>query len=327
MERRGERGFTLIELLVSMGLTMIVMTSVIMIITVFLNDSRYNGLRDQAQSDARTLVDRITRELRSAAAETPGSPGLLERATPYDVIFQTVDPSTTPSSGNPVNQYRVRYCLDGNQTLWRQSQTWTGSMPAAPASTACPDPSASDYVGKANGSPCCIELSDVTNEIGGATTRPLFTFGPAGWQAAGGINQIQEVQVNVITDLNPGRLPGPAPQLTSGVFLRNENSPPVAKFTPQKVGNGSGAFNVTLDGSASADPNGQSLSYQWYANPGSTGCDPTNTTGPSTGALSGGTTQSFQAGPYSAGATETFALVVTDTQGLTNCSSQSVVMN
>jgi hypothetical protein len=81
-----------------------------------------------------------------------------------------------------------------------------------------------------------------------------------------------------------------------------------------------------LNGSASTDPNGQSLSYQWYANAGSTGCA-SSTTGPSSGALSGGTTENYQAGTYAANTTETFALVVTDTQGLTNCNSQTVTIS
>jgi type II secretory pathway pseudopilin PulG len=326
MDRHGERGFTLIELLVSMALTMIVMTAVITIFTVFINDTRYDGMRDQAQNDAKSLVDRMTRELRSAAAQSPGSPGLLERATQWDAIFETVNPSTSPQGQNAAGQYRVRYCLNTSTgTLWRQTDTWTqATPPAVPTSTACPDTSNSDFNNQVGGQPCCVELTDVTNDIDPSNPRPLFTYGPTGYT---NIDQIQEVQVNVVTDLNPGRLPGPAPQLSSGVFLRNENTPPVAMFTPQTVGNGSGAFNVTLNGSASSDPNGQSLSYQWYANSGSTtGCTSNNTQGPSTGALSGGTTESFQAGPYAAGTTETFSLVVTDTQGLTNCYSDPVVM-
>lgn len=82
MGRRDERGFTLIELLVSMGLTMVVMTAVIGILTVFLNDSRYDGLRDRAQTDASTLVDRMSRELRSAAAQSPGRPACSSEPPP-----------------------------------------------------------------------------------------------------------------------------------------------------------------------------------------------------------------------------------------------------
>lgn len=321
MMRAGdEHGFTLVELLTAMALALIVMGVVVGILTVFLNDTRYDQLRDSAQDDARMLVDRMTRELRSAAAQNTGSYGLLERANPYDIEFETVNPGTVYGGSNAYNQYRIRYCLDSNQTVWRQTQTWTGSTPPTPpTSTACPDPS-NQWAQKSGGQPCCVELQDVTNEIGGDTTRPLFSYGPPGYSS---LQEIQEVQVNVVTDLNPGHLPGPSPQLTSGIFLRNENSPPTANFTPTKSSAGSGTWDVTLDGTASSDPNGQTLSYQWYANSGSTGCVDT-TTGPSSGLLSTATTETSTAGPYSAGTTETFSLVVTDTQGLTNCTSQTL---
>lgn len=317
---RGERGFTLIELLVAMALSLIVMGAVIGILTVFLNDTHYAQLRDSAQDDARGLVDRISRELRSAASVTSGSYGLLERANPYDVIFEAVNPGVTYGGSNTYNQYRIRYCLDSNQTVWRQSQTWTtSSPPAVPSSTACPDPS-NAWALKTNGQPCCVELQDVTNTIGGDTTRPMFTYGPPGYTS---LQQIQEVQVSVITDLNPGHLPGPSPQLTSGVFLRNENSPPTASITVTKTSNGTNTWDATLNGTGSTDPNGQTLSYQWYANSGATGCTST-TAGPSSGLLSTATTSISDGGTYSNGTTETFSLVVTDTQGLTNCTSQQV---
>ena len=323
MSRATEQaGFTLIELLVSMVLTLIVIGCCVTIITVFLNDSRYDGLRDQAQDNSRMMVDRISRELRSAASPSSGSSGLLERAQPYDIMFQTVNPTTIYGGSNAYNLYRVRYCLDSSQTLWRQTDTWTAAAaPTPPTSTACPDTSSTDFNNQVNGQPCCVELQDVTNEIGGDTTRPLFTYGPGST-----LSTIQEVQVNVITDLNPGHLPGPSPQLTTGIFLRNENSPPVVPApTVTETGNGTGTVDVKLNGSGASDPNGQTLSYQWYANSGATGCA-SSTTGPSTGTLTNGTTQEYDAGTYSTGAQWTFALVVTDTQGLTSCNSTTLTL-
>jgi type II secretory pathway pseudopilin PulG len=330
MLARDERGFTLIELLVSMGLSLIVMGSVVAIITVFLNDSRYDQLRDQAQNDARSIVDRVTHDLRSAASQSSGSSGLVEKAAAYDIVFETVDPNyPTGATSNVANQYRVRYCLDSSQSLWRQSQTWTtSSTPAVPATSACP--STDSNWRQSSGSPCCLELNDVTNTIGGDTTRPMFTYGPTGYTS---IYQIQEVQVNVITDLNPGHLPGPSPQLTSGVFLRNENAPPqIPDITITTTGTGAAARDVVLNGSQATDPNGQSLLYQWYANNNSTGCA-SSTAPPPTGTISNGTTEVYDAGTsangtsFAAGSTWTFALLVTDTQGLTWCDAKTVTIS
>ena len=70
----------------------------------------------------------------------------------------------------------------------------------------------------------------------------------------------------VITDLNPGHLPGPSPQLTSGVFLRNANANPVIPdFNVTSTGTGGSTRNITLDGTQAYDPNGQTLVFQWYA--------------------------------------------------------------
>lgn len=330
---RDQRGFTLIELLISMGLTMVVMTAVITLLTVFLNDSRYDGLRDQAQTDSKVVVDRMTRELRSAASPSTGSSGLLQKASAYDVLFQTVNPNGTSSGAN---QQWVRWCLDSNETLWRQTDsTVSGSIPDT---SNCPSTN-SVWAGKVNGNACCKQLTDVTNEIGGDNTRPLFTFGPSTATDTKGTTdasqwvtdatQVQEVQVNVITDLNPGHLPGPSPQLTSGVFLRNSNANPVIPgFSITSTGTGGSTRNVTLNGSQAYDPNGQTLQYQWYAtNSGSSGACTSMTAAPSSGAVSGGTAQNFSGTSangttFTSGSTWTFALVVTDTQGLTACYSQ-----
>ncbi|HLY49155.1 MAG TPA: prepilin-type N-terminal cleavage/methylation domain-containing protein [Solirubrobacteraceae bacterium] len=333
---REESGFTLIELLVSMALSLVVMGAVITLITVFLNDTRYDGLRDQAQTDAKVLVDRLSRELRSAASTSSGSSGLLEKATSYDIVFQTVNPNfPSGSTSNSTNQYRVRYCLDSNNTLWRQSETWTtATAPSVPDTSNCPSTS-NLWAQKSNGQSCCVELTDVTNEIGGDTTRPLFTFGPSSATTGGvtDVTKVQEVQMNIITDLNPGHLPGPSPQLTSGIFFRNENSPPVIPdFTVTSSGSGGTSRNVTLNASQAYDPNGQTLQYQWYANSGSSGSCASSTTGPSSGSLSNGAVQIFSSTSangttFTTASTWTFALVVTDTQGLTACYAKTVTIS
>ena len=128
-----------------------------------------------------------------------------------------------------------------------------------------------------------VALNNVTNEIGGGTTRPLFAYGPTGWTST---SQIKQVQVSLYVDRNPGHLPG-ATQLTSGIYLRNEPAAPVADFTPTLITVTPRTRNVQLNGSAASDPQGQALSYQWYSG---AAC-------PTSGLISGATTQQYTAGP------------------------------
>jgi len=46
------------------------------------------------------------------------------------------------------------------------------------------------------------------------------------------------------------------------VFLRNQNQVPIASFTKAL----SGTTAIVLNGSSSYDPEGQSLTYQWWDN-------------------------------------------------------------
>jgi|GEM_PF-1299652 len=324
-----ERGLTLIELLVAMTISMIVMGSVVAVLTVFLNDNRYDQYRDSATSHAQIMIDRISRDLRNAASPTVPSPGLLVDAGPYDVGFQAVNPSAgTPSSSNPANQIWVRYCLDSRNTLWRQSTTTSASTSTFPDplttftgtpstfdgnrvdAAGCPSTS-STWITTASGGPCCIELTDAVNEIGG-DNRPLFTYGPAGYS---GNSQIRSVEIDLYVDQNPGHRPGPT-EITSGVYLRNDLAPPVSQFVIDKTDFQNGGADINLDGSLSSDPNGQVLSYQWYQ--GSSCSSPSVP-------LTGGTTQQFNAGDVTNG-TYTYSLLVTNTGGLTNCSSQTVTV-
>lgn len=314
-----QRGYTLVEVLVAMVMSMIVLGATLTILTSLLNDSRYATLRDGGQSDAQTMVDRLSRELRSASAPSVGSAGLLAKTTSYDIEFETVNgtPGSAPA-GNLTNQIWVRYCLDGSDTLWRQSTSpaYASTTSAVPDTSACPSTSTA-WVTAAS-QPCCVELSDVTNEIGGDTTRPLFTFGPSGWTSSA---QINSVQLNLYVDKNPGHQPG-ATELTSGIYLRNELASPTATFTALTTANQQGA-DVQLNGSLSSDPNGQVLSYQWYEG---VSCPTPASSAPSSGAISGATSQQYDAGQFPAGTSQRFALAVTNSGGLTDCSSQLVAI-
>ena len=153
----------------------------------------------------------------------------------------------------------------------------------------------------------------MTNEIGGDNRR-LFTPLPS---TATTTAQITGLQVSMYVDKNPGHLPGPT-QLTSGIYLRNGLMSPVANFTATKTPN-QGGTDIYLNGSASTDPHGQVLSYQWYNS------GPCPTSGAPAGAISGATTQEYDAGDFPNGS-QTFSLVVTNTGGLTNCSSSVVTI-
>jgi type II secretory pathway pseudopilin PulG len=322
---RDQRGFTLIELLVSMAITFVIMGCVVTILTVFLNDTRYDGLRDQAQDDSRSMVDQLSRDLRSAASPKPDNSGLLQTGSSgTNIVFQSVIPGGSSTSSNAYAQQWVRYCLDSNETVWRQTQSIATSS-TEPDESACP--STSSGLGgwaQASGSPCCKVATDITNDIGG-DSRNLFNFLDSSGATTSTLSNVHEVEVNVWTDLNPDHLPGPSPQLQTGIYLRNSVSPPTAAISlTQTPNSGNTQADVLLNGSSSSDPQGQTLTFQWYANSGTTGCS-SITAGPSTGALANGTTEVYDAGDYTTGTTETFALVVTNTGGLTSCQTYPTV--
>jgi prepilin-type N-terminal cleavage/methylation domain-containing protein len=305
----GQSGFTLVEMLVGIVITLLVFGTVLTIFETFLRDTNTDTLRNEAQDAARTAIDRMSRQLRNVAAPTAGSAGALELAGPYGVVFQTVNAGAPPvGSQNATNQMRVRYCVNdtnpSNESLYLQTQNWSSaSAPAIPSTSTCPGPT--------TGSPPVwttsqLLLANVTNESHGQD-RPMFIYDPLGETSP---QQINGVEVNLYVDPNPVAYPGET-DITSAIYLRNGLVPPVANFVVSEP-NG----HMQLNASAAYDPNGQALSYQWYQG----GTCPTPT-----GAISGATTQFYDAGTnFTHGQSYTFTLVVTDTAGLSNCASQTV---
>lgn len=289
---RRETGFTLVELLVTMLISLVIFGATLSVLTVILRQGRESDLQSEAQNEARQTIDRLMVSLRNALAAPSAAPATVERIGPYDVILQTVEPLATASPGNPMNVKRVRYCLDAadpaNATLRLQQQTWPGpATPPLPSGTECPAPGWGTTQ---------IVASNLTNVRSGRAGRPVFECWPA--DAAGACPQtssIRSIRTSLVVDRDPASLRGER-ELAGTSFLRNANRPPIARFAVTQV-NG----YVSLNASASDDPEGSVLSYAWYKDgvliPGATGVR-------------------YSVTGLATGSTPDFKLVVTDQGGL-----------
>jgi len=245
---RDEQGqMTIVELLVSMTIFIVVLGATLLTFQTFDTLNRRTVSRSASQDSARTSVDRLARNLRNLASPTIEKPQAVDKATPYDLIFQTVDPVGPNTGANAANIKRVRWCLDPtdptNEKLYVQEQTWTTqSTPTVPASSSCPS---------SGWTTTNILVSNITNNYGGQA-RSLFSYDSATLTA------IHEIHVDLYSDLDPAKAPNET-HITTGVFLRNQNAAPVAAFSYALQGSSA----IVLNGSQSYDPEGDALTYSW----------------------------------------------------------------
>ncbi len=244
-EERGEMSLTgtLMAILVFGGVLGATLTT----FQSFAADRAKLEQRNGAQDSARAASDRMSRDLRNLASPTASQPQAFDAAGPYDVVFKTVD-SNGPNAGlNAPNIKRVRYCLTSSNpsaaSLMVQTQTWTTQAPpAAPSTTACP--------GSGWGSTQTL-AAGLSNRRSGLA-RPVFSFDSAT------LTDITSAHVELFV-VDDGAAAAQETKLSTGVFLRNQNRKPVASFTATPSAQG-----IVLNGSASADPEGELLTYVWY---------------------------------------------------------------
>lgn len=321
---RRHDGFTLVELLVAMVTSLIVFGATLTILETYLRQSSAATKRLDAQDQARLAVDRIVRDLRNVSSPLT-TPKLLERATPYDVVFQTVGSPSGGASGNVSGIQRVRYCVPQDtsagsaslEQLIAQVQTWRTSTAAAnpwtsdPSQTiACPDLT----FAPAAGEPAyTVLVNSVMNRYQQTSGYPVFSYNnglDANSVAAADLPLISTIQVNLRVNPTPS-LSGATTQIRSAAYLRNKQHAPVAQFTYTATGNG----GVILNAGQSYSPDNEQLSYAWAC---------TSSPCPAGGTLSiasnGLVSWKPGAGTYSV------ALTVTDQTGVQTTTTQQVTV-
>jgi len=256
---QDERGLTLIELLVAMTISLIVFGATLAVTAAMSNNSRRTAEHNEAQDEARTYTDRLARQLRNLASPSiftedyQAQPNAVDAAGPYDLVFRVVDEERPAGTLNEANVKRVRYCLDSTDPasgkLYHQEQKWTNRAsndpPPVPSGTACP---------AAGWTTTMLVAERVVNRKGGQT-RPMFVYNSTD------IERISQIHTDLYVDADPTQAPTET-RLGSGVTLRNQNRVPVAALDVTPA-----AGRVVLNGSASEDPEGMPLTYQWYVDP------------------------------------------------------------
>lgn len=239
---RGERGeVSLTAVLVSCTLLIVVLGSTLTMYDGFMAEARKATQRTDAQDAARSAAGRIARDLRNLASPTPAQPQAVDVASPdgLDLIFTTVDPEGPNAGTNTTNTKRVRYCLDNAAQLIEQTQTWTtAAIPDVPSYVACP------------GTGWTRTAVAAEHIVNGANA--IFSYDSSV------LTEISQIHVDLLVDTDIARTP-PATNLSTGVFLRNQNRRPKAEFVATRT---SGGF--VLNGSASWDPEGDALRYTWF---------------------------------------------------------------
>jgi type II secretory pathway pseudopilin PulG len=290
---REEGGFALTELLVGMVLMALVLGTSLVVFSVFSNQSRRVDNQSQAQNNARRAIDRMVVQLRSATAGnvTGGQP--IEMATAYDLVFMA--PSLSPTlTDNARGVVHTRYCLDTststNAVLWMQTAPYnTTSSSAPPATTACP-------------SSAWPNQQRVADHLVNQLQSPAVSLFTAQTEASGNVT---DITVRAFVDANTSTDPR-ATDLQSSVTLRNLNRQPTASLNCQALSNG----HALCDASASADPDGETLTYSWTMD----------------GSPVSSTSHRLDQSGLASHSTHSFTVTITDPGGLTSSSTRSITM-
>jgi prepilin-type N-terminal cleavage/methylation domain-containing protein len=252
MPARRQDGFTLVELLIVMTISLVIFGATLTSWTSVYHGNRAVEKQNDNAEEARVALDRAARQLRNLANPTVNAITTIDRATDYDFIFQTSDPSKT----------WVRYCLQttGPGTTTDQALLWesesAGAITAAMRGS-CPGTGWTRSTRVVN---------HVTNKRGGID-RDIFTYECNVAAAAGcpagtaDYTKIENVGISLYVDAD---MTDRASELdvTTAVFLRNQNEAPTAAASSRVIS--LPLRKYLLNGSGSSDPEGRTLEYFWF---------------------------------------------------------------
>ena len=115
MSHRRQQGFTLVELLMALVLSSIFALALFAFFFSGVDSARTTESQARAQSDGRTAIDRLARDIRQAISPDKGLTAPVIALTPTSVEVY-VDPSRAVASTIPRPQ-RVRYSIVANQLV------------------------------------------------------------------------------------------------------------------------------------------------------------------------------------------------------------------
>lgn len=308
---RREDGVSLVELLIVCVISIVIFGATLSAWTSHYRSNRSVELQNDNAEAARVALDRAARQLRNLANPTVNAVYTIDRATDYDFIFQTSDPSKT----------WVRYCLQtsGNGTSVDNATLWEHESPNAITTEmreACPGTGWSSR---------SAVVEHVTNQTGGID-RDVFTYecsvnAPAGCPSStSDYTKITNTGIHLWVDTEREDRVSEL-NVSTSVFLRNQNEGPTAQIgTPVTR---LARERVLLNGSGSSDPEGRTLEYYWFEStpPSAATIAATPCNAPFPGAAWEGVTFNKKFDVGTAGQATTFYLLVRDPGCLTHMSS------
>jgi type II secretory pathway pseudopilin PulG len=251
--RAGEQGVTLVELVVAMAISFVLLGATLTTFNQFNQNIHDNDTRNDSAELARRSLDVQARQLRNLAKRV--SSPVIDTIGPYDLIFQTADPSRT----------WVRYCLDTSTApaSTARGRLWTGELAVPSAAAGTPVTAQMRAACPGSGWTTTRVVADYVSNRRNGLDRPLFSYtctsGTTCTSSAATYDQVVNISAQTLIDTTPGVAPAEL-RVASGVYLRNQNQPPVAGF----VASPSATRTVELNAANSSDFEGRTLDYYWF---------------------------------------------------------------